>query len=187
MSSSGGQRPRTLFGATLVPCGPLLHFSRYLPRWRPARSPLPRSGPDRQREASNSTSVIFDTGRTIDVVPWTRRPAHSRSSPIPRWPNRARYAWRWVRAAGTGGVDHLEAGHGKVHPEPNITRKSFSTFCSVVPSRVAAARSKSLRSPEVADMISRKLWFTVFVQIFSKRHSKGGAEMSRFGRDPASM
>src|ERR1017187_5072356 len=140
MSSSGGQRPRTLFGATLVPCGPLLHFSRYLPRWRPAR-----------------------------------------------WPNRARDAWRWVRTAGTGGVDHLEAGHGKVHPVPNITRKSFSTFCSVVPSRVAAARSKSLRSPEVADMISRKLWFTVFVQIFSKRHSKGGAEMSRFGRDPASM
>ena len=141
MSSSGGQRPRTLFGATLVPCGPLLHFSRYLPRWRPARSPLPRSGPDRQREASNSTSVIFDTGRTIDVVPWTRRPAHSRSSPIPRWPNRARDAWRWVGTAGTGGVDHLEAGHGKVHPEPNITPKSFSTFCSVVPSRVAAARN----------------------------------------------
>src|SRR6266436_808729 len=32
------------------------------------------------------------------------------------------------------------------------TQKSFSTFCSVVPSRVAAARNRSLRSPDFADM-----------------------------------
>ena len=41
------------------------------------------------------------------------------------------------------------------------TQKSFSMFCSVVPSRVAAVRNRSLCSAEVAEMISRTLSFMV--------------------------
>jgi hypothetical protein len=56
-----------------------------------------------------------------------------------------------------------------------------------VPSRVAAARNKSLRSPDFADMISRKLSFMVLRQVFWRHRSKSGADQSRLGQDPASM
>jgi len=41
--------------------------------------------------------------------------------------------------------------------------------------------------PDFADMISRKLSFMVLRQAFWRRRSKGGADQSRLGQDPASM
>ena len=44
-----------------------------------------------------------------------------------------------------------------------------------------AARNRSLRSPDFADMISRKLSFMISRQVFWKRRSKSGAEQLRCG------
>jgi len=63
----------------------------------------------------------------------------------------------------------------------------FLDVLSVVPSRVDAARNRSLRSPDFADMSSRKLSFMVLREVFWGRRSKSNADQSRLGQDSASM
>ena len=153
----------------------------------------------RSEVAALTVSHVQQRDERWCIVDLVGKHGRVRTIPMPTWVKVAMDAWtsgarvadgyvfRPVNRAGQAqGVGLSEkvvwqllegyaAAAGVAGIAPHDLRRTCAKRC-----RAAGGELGSLRSPEVTDMISRKLWFMVLARVFRKCHSNGRAEQSRF-------